>query len=231
MATVQKFMLDNGTEGSRSEYIRQEFNKDRSRQDIAKELGVKYYVVYAATANMYNAAHPQGATGIAGRTSTEVPKVNANFEFIGTNESGEEVVVESADEAILVPRADLMRDLYEAGVERKAIAEHFEVAYATVYAATKGDDVKPVQRVEFEVPAIDEDGNEIPGETRKVKRADYIRELYNDGNGLTRKEIATKLTLLTGELVDYATVFAATKAKKVEETVEEVEVEETVEAE
>lgn len=207
-----KFYLDNGTECSRSAYIRQEFAKDRSRKEIADELGVKYYIVYSATANMYNAAHPEnGGAGVAGKGSVLVPEVDKDFKFV--NAEGE--IVETAEEANKVPRADLMRTLAQEGVSRSAIKDYFEVPYATVYAATKevfdnGEGTSNRAAKTIVHP--------VTGET--VKRVDYIRELFE--GGMDRRSIAKELTKLTGDLVDYATVYAATKPKK-EEEVEEVE--------
>lgn len=206
------YTLDDGTTCSRSAYIRQEFNKDRSRQDIAKELGVKYYIVYSATANMFNAAHPEnGGAGATGKGSVLVAKVNAEFKFV----DAEGNVVETAEEAVSVPRADLMRELAAAGVERSKMKDYFEVPYATVYAATKDLFASEGTTRVRQTVIHPETGEE-------VKRADYIRELYADGNGMDRRAIAKKLTEMTGDLVDYSTVWAATKPKHAEETAEAV---------
>lgn len=205
------YHLEDGTECARSAYIRQEFNKDRSRQDIAKELGVEYYIVYAATANMYNTQHPEngGGTG-AGRGSVLVAKVNADLQFL--NSAGE--VVETAEEAAAIPRADLMKELAEAGVERKTMVDYFGVSYATVYAATK--------EVTGTTPRASKKlTHPVTGE--EVSRADYIRELYDNGSGMKRRDIAKHLTDLTGDLVDYAVVWAATKKKDEDPKTEETE--------
>ncbi len=45
-----QYFLDNGQECSRSAYIRQEFLKNKSRSEIAKELDVSYNIVFSATA-------------------------------------------------------------------------------------------------------------------------------------------------------------------------------------
>lgn len=206
------YTLDDGTPCSRSAAIRQEFNKGKSRKDLAIEFNVKYYVVYAATANMFNAAHPEDAAG-TGRGSISVPKVNEEFKYV----DAEGNVVETAEEAVSVPRADLMKELAKAGVTRSALKEYFNVAYATVYAATK-DAVEGTGTRTRKVVIDPETGEE-------VKRSDYIRKLY--AQGLDRREIAKQVTNLTGELTDYATVWAATKPKK---EVEESEAEETEES-
>lgn len=201
-----EYYLENGEKCSRSAYIRQEFEKNKSRQDIAKELGVQYYVVYSATANMYNTVHTADSTG-NGRSSVSVAKVNKDFAFL--NAAGEIVATEA--EAVQVPRADLMRELADAGVARKDIKDHFGVAYATVYAATKSEGSTGTRERKM---VIDPETGE------SVKRNDYIRKLFADG--MERKAIAKKLTDMTDELVDYATVWAATKPKK-EETEEVTE--------
>ena len=214
-AEAVEYHLDDGTACSRSAYIRQEFQKDRSRQDIGKELGLKYYIVYSATANMFNAAHPEnGGSGAAGKGSILVPRVNADLVFI----DAEGTVVEDEALAAMMPRAELMRELAIAGVERAKLKDYFQVPYATVYAATKevfdsGDGEKRTRKTITH-----------PETGEEMNRADYIRELYADGEGLSRRDIAKKLTQLTDDLVDYATVWAATKPAKAE--TEEVEGEE-----
>ena len=210
-----------GEECSRSAYIRHLFNQNMSRQDIAKELNVKYYVVYSATANMYNTAHPEGETG-NGRGSQAVPKVNADFKYVDAEgnviEADEEGNLDSS-KFVMVPRADLMRELVQAGKTRSEIKEYFGVAYATVYAATKDATEGTGSRERKMV--IDPETNE------EVKRADYIRKLFDAGMG--RREIAKQVTDLTGELVDYSTVWAATKPKKGEEATKAEETEEATE--
>lgn len=215
LSTIEKetFTLEDGTQGSRSAYIRQEFKKDRSRNDIAKELGVKYYIVYAATANMFNAAHPEGGSGASGKGSVLVAKVNADLKFVDAE--GNEV--EEAD-AVQVPRAELMRELAKAGVSRSQLKDYFDVPYATVYAATK-DVIESAGRSSKTIVH--------PETGENVSRAEYIRELY--ATGMDRRAIAKLLTDMTGELVDYSTVWAATKPKK-EAEVATPEVPEEVEA-
>jgi len=104
------YHLEDGTEGSRSAYIRQEFLKNRPRGDLAKELGVSYAVVYAATANMHN----ELTDGKPGRGV------------------GRGVIMEDGRS-----RAEHMREMLQQGKTRGEIAKHFKCPYATVYAATK----------------------------------------------------------------------------------------------
>lgn len=215
----KKFYLENGEECSRSAYIRQEFNKNRTRKEIADELAVKYYIVYSATANMFNEHHTEGGS-VGG--SVSVPKMNSEFEFI----DAEGNVVE-ASEAAMVQRNELMKELFAAGVERGKMKDFFNVPYATVYAATKDTDSPEGTVRGGRKTLVHPETGEI------VNRADYIRELYEGGS--TRKEIALALTNLTGELVDYATVWSATKPEKedgveIEVPVEEVEEDDLEEA-
>jgi hypothetical protein len=212
---TKKYKLDNGQEGSRSEYIRQEFKKDKSRKSIAEELGVKYYIVYSATANMFNAVHPEEGGAAAGSRGAIVPKVNAEFKFV--NAAGE--VVETAEEAEQVQRAELMRELNKAGKTRSELKDYFQVPYATVYAATKEENADGAPRAK-KVVVDPETGVEVP-------RVEYIRKLFAAGED--RREIAKKLTMMTGDLVDYATVWAATKPAKKEEVAVDAPVDATTE--
>lgn len=218
------YKLDDDSEGSRSAYIRQEFKKDKSRAEIAKELGVKYYVVYSATANMFNAKHPEGGSE-NNSGSVNVAKVNADFKFVDAEGNttkkvdvdGVETEVElTAEDAATIGRAELMRELFEAGKTRSELKDYFNVAYATVYAATK-DTKAPagtVRERNTKVQITLEDGT-------KIDRADYIRQLYADGKGMSRKDIAKKLTKETGDLVDYSIVWSATKPKKADDKKED----------
>lgn len=111
----EMFELEDGTTGSRADYIRQEFKKDRSRGEIAKELDVPYHTVYSATVNMFNEAHPERGGGGSKTAIVEHP------------ETGEQK-----------PRTEVVRDLYgEYGWSRGQIKDHFEISYGAVYQATK----------------------------------------------------------------------------------------------
>src|SRR5690606_7018153 len=53
--------LDDGTEVSMSEFIRERFVKDNmSRREIAEKFNINYRTVYGATVNMVNDAEPAG---------------------------------------------------------------------------------------------------------------------------------------------------------------------------
>lgn len=146
-----------------------------------------------------------------------VPKVNTNFELVDADDNVIDVTEEGYEEKLVeVPRNDLMRALFSEGIERSKIKDYFNVPYATVYAATKDTDA-PEGTVRGGKKMLTH-----PETKKEISRADYIRELYADGEGMTRKDIALKLTQLTGELVDYAAVWSATKpaVEKEEETAE-----------
>lgn len=191
LAPVEKqmFQLDDGTMASRSAYIRQEFKKDRNRGEIAKELAVAYYVVYSATTNMYNAAHPEGAVSSFGSRGT----------MVSVDVVGEDGVVTPT----MMPRTEAMRRDLVAGMTRGDIAKKYDCPYATVYAATKeenADGTIKVAKKMIEHP--------VTGELKP--RVEVIRELYEadkDKDGI-RRIIADLLH------VDYAVVWAATKAPK-----------------
>ncbi|MBT9167363.1 MAG: hypothetical protein DDT19_00692 [Syntrophomonadaceae bacterium] len=193
-ARVPGIVLDTGEEGSRSAYIRQEFLKDRSRAELAAELNVPYYVVYSATTNMFNKVHPE----TVGRTGGGIRGV-----MIEDPETGE-----------IITRADAMRKMFAAGKTRTEIKEHFDSPYATVYAATK--DMESPEGTSRGRRAMVED-IENPGEL--IARTDLIRRLYNDGEGMTRREIADALKC------DYSVVWATIKNTKDEEDVDVEDVE------
>ena len=159
---AEEYVLDNGQPASRAEYIRQEFMKDRHRRDIAEELDVTYNIVYSATANMFNAEHPEGSSGGGRAVSAEHPI---------TGEVGK--------------RADIMRDLYgEQGWTRNEIAAHFQCPYGSVYGATK--DVEPPEGSKAA------HGGKIfiehPDTGEEIARVDFIREKFEEG--MSRREIA-----------------------------------------
>lgn len=206
-----------GAEVSRAQYIRELFNADYSRKEIAEELQVGYHTVYSATSNMFNEKHKEEGGGVI--SSVPVARVNADLEFV----DAEGNVVATAEEADTVMRVDLVKELFAAGLSRKIIAEFFEIKYATVYSATKGESNGTTRGAKKTII------HPVTGET--VNRVDYIRELFAAGK--TRKEIATELTIATGELVDYAVVWAATKpaTEEVEEVLEAMEETEVIETE
>jgi len=165
---VKIYTLDNGQECSRSAFIRQEFMKDRSRGDIAKEVGIAYGLVYTATANMYNLVHPEGGTG---RTGNRGAILDAEV----TLKDGTVIPIGSS-------RADLFRAQVTSGEKtRGELAKEFDIPYATVYAATK-DAVVPGGEATHGGRVILENG---------TPRAEYIRAQF--AAGITRRAIADEL--------------------------------------
>lgn len=161
------FTLDDGTTGSRAAYIRQEFMKGRTRSDIAKELGVPFSVVYAATANMDNGVNTHGRTVMIelpdgtkmprseyirqefmkGRTRSDIAKeLDVPYQIVyaatkgmtnGATGSRGRVMIQDPETGELVPRTELIRKLYEQGKTRREIANMLQVDYAVVWNATK----------------------------------------------------------------------------------------------
>lgn len=158
----QEYVLDNGEATSRAGYIRQEFMKNRSRKEIAEELGVRYNIVFSATANMFNEQHPEG----------------------GGNRGGAAVMAEHPDTGEKKMRRDIMRELYAEGWTRNEIATHFKTAYGTVYSATK--DIAPPEG------ARNAGGGKVmitdPDTGEEVARIDFIRKKFAEG--WTRRQIA-----------------------------------------
>jgi hypothetical protein len=146
------YVLDNGEPTSRAGYIRQEFMKDKSRKEIAEELKVSYNIVFSATANMFNKAHPEGASG-----------------------RGQAIMAEDPDTGETKPRREIMRSLFEKGWTRAEIAAHFKCPYGTVYGATK-DLSSPDGKGGGKVYIDDPDN---PGE--QIARVDFIRAKWAEG--------------------------------------------------
>ncbi len=159
----KKYFLDDGTPTSRSQYIRQEFNKGKSRATIANELGVIYSIVYGATVNMYNEAHPEGGATRATRGATATdPRDNT-----------------------VKQRKLIMQELFADGWTRNEIATHFECPYGTVFAATKDIDGPKGTRTGGRVLIKNPETGE------QISRSEYCRQEF--AKGLTRREIANKL--------------------------------------
>lgn len=168
MAHDETFELDDGTvTDNRSAYIRQEFNKDRSRGDIAEELDVSYNIVYTATANMENAT-----TGKRGRKTITDPEL---CQELGIEEG--------------TPRNEFIKEKAEEGNSRREIADMLGISYNVVYAATSDMDVATSKG---RLATIDDEelcaelGIE-PGTIRK----EFIKEKYAEDN--SRREIADML--------------------------------------
>ena len=106
---------------SRASQIRQLFDSGMSRAEIAKELGVRYQIVYQATKDAANPHHNGSTTGR-----------NIMVADLWTGEQ--------------MPRREFFRREYAFGRTRLSLAKEFNVPYQTVYQATR--DVVQVKKEE-----------------------------------------------------------------------------------
>jgi DNA invertase Pin-like site-specific DNA recombinase len=97
---------------SRASQMREMFKAGKSRSEVAKELGVTYQTVFAAT------------RGVEGGGGTSVGR--------------QKIMVTHPDTGDEVPRIDLIRELFEHGKSRGEIAKLLNTTYQIVYQATKG---------------------------------------------------------------------------------------------
>jgi len=166
MAHDETYVLDDGTEtNNRSEYIRQEFKKDKSRNEIAEELDVSYNIVYTATANMENAT-TQGSR-----------------KKLIEGELAEKLGVEEG-----TPRNDYIREQIEAGRTRSEVADELGTTYNIVYAASSDLEAAGTRG---RTPLIEGELAEELGVKDGTPRKDYIRGEYAAGR--SRREIADEL--------------------------------------
>lgn len=105
--------LDNGLVGTRADYIRQEFAKNKTRGEIAEEMGIDYAAVYAATANLTNDAKATRAVKVIMVDDPEQP--------------GE-----------LIERDALIIKMVKAGIPKKEVAKQMNLHIGTIYKVTKG---------------------------------------------------------------------------------------------
>lgn len=183
---------------SQAAYARHLFKQNMARGDIAKELGVPYYIAYSATANMFNAAHPESGEGVATHRGETITITAVSRDFIA-----DPAVYDGDEKLINVNRPDFMRELVKQNMSRGDVAKLLDCPYSTVYAATKevaNASGEKVGKIMVEDPRT--------GET--LPRVEVIRSMYEenkDKEGI-RREIANALHC------DYAIVWAATKEKK-----------------
>ena len=97
---------------SRASQIRQLFDGGMSRAEIAKELGVRYQIVYQATKGAVN-PHHNGST------------------------TGRNIMVTDSVTGEQMPRREFFRSEYAFGRTRLSLAKEFNVPYQTVYQATR----------------------------------------------------------------------------------------------
>lgn len=98
-----RIVLPNGQ--NRAEYIRQEFAKGRKRGDIAKELGVAFQIVYAATKPAKGeASGDSGTEAQGGESSSSTEEQVSTSEDQAEDSSGMELVEnEPVDEELFPP--------------------------------------------------------------------------------------------------------------------------------
>lgn len=148
----QVFVLPDGSEVSRAEYIRHLFlEEDKSRGEITKELGVPYSTVYSATANLENSHHKRGQVG--GGFARKFVEL---------------------EDGTRMARSNYIRKRIEEGATRSEVAKELDISYSAVWAATKDMDIgfsRPGGKVMIEHPDTGE----------MVARVDYIREAYAAG--------------------------------------------------
>ena len=219
----ETYTLADGTQGSRSAYIRELFlTKNLTRREISEQYGFAYRIVYSATVNMTNEA--EGGTGRGrGAVSTviKVATIDDNELLVEIKEiEGSPVVFVNGEATaytydaesknllnpetgeIIAAVTDKHRNVYiqeqvNAGVSRGDLARLLDVSYGVIYAATK--DVES-SRVKHEITLEN-------GET--ISRNEYIRRRFAEG--VSRGDIAKELD------VQYSIVWQATKTDKSDE--------------
>lgn len=192
--------LDDGTEVSMSEFIRERFVKDNmSRKEIAEKFNINYRTVYGATVNMVNDAEPAGRGRAAANHKI---KVTENGDVVTVIEGVTHVnnVAVSDEEAaeletIEVDRNEWIKQQVESGVSRGEVAKKLGLSYGVVYNVTK--DIKGASQRHM---------IEYQGET--MSRSEYIRRRFQEG--VSKSEIAKELG------VDYPVVWSALKTLKSE---------------
>jgi len=204
------YRLDDGElTTNRSEYIRQEFDKDRSRRDIADELGISYNIVYGATANMTNDATRESRMVLMedgtprreyireqikeGRTRSDIADelgitynavyaASKDMDAAGSRGRTATIDGELAEELGVedgTPRKDYIRGEYAKGRTRREIADELGVDYSVAWRATK----------DMEDPNADDEASEAE-ETEEVEEAGEEEDDFeNSSDGVTISEI------------------------------------------
>lgn len=194
--------LEDGTEVSKSEFIRDQFTRlNKSRKEIAEEFNINYRTVYGATVNMTNDAEP--ATRGRSATATKI-NVTADGHVVTVIEGVTHVdnVAVSDEEAagletMEVDRNTWIKEQVEKGRPRGEVASALGLSYGVVYSLTKEIEGAS-QRHEME----------YKGEI--VSRSEYIRRRHIE-DGISRSDIAKELG------VDYPVVWSALKSLKSED--------------
>lgn len=192
--------LDDGTEVSMSEFIRERFVKDNmSRKEIAEKFNINYRTVYGATVNMVNDAEPAGRGRAAANHKIKVTENGDVVTVIEGVTHVNNVAVSDEEAAELetteVDRNEWIRQQVESGVSRGEVAKKLGLSYGVVYNVTK--DIKGASQRHM---------IEYQGET--MSRSEYIRRRFQEG--VPKSEIAKELG------VDYPVVWSALKTLKSE---------------
>lgn len=198
----ETFTLADGSEGSRSAFIREKFiNDNMSRKEIAETFNFPYRVVYSATVNMTNEAE---AT-TRGRSATNtIIKVNAENQLVEVKDIdglsatfvNGEAVDKTYDESELTDKSrnEWIKEQVEAGMSRGDVAKILDLSYGVVYGLTKeAEGMRVAHTVELEDGTV-------------MGRAEYIR--MKAAEGMSRGDIAKELG------VPYSVVWQATKVEK-----------------
>lgn len=226
------FHLADGSECSKSAFIREKFLKDNmSRKDISEQFNIPYRTVYGATVNMENDADPAGRGRKASSTTilvseegqvlttkVEVQEDGTEIEHVYINEEVVEgaIASEAVEGVVTVALVDgtaiaftetdrntWVRAQVEAGVSRGDVAKALGISFGVVYGITKEQaGTRAKHMVEIEDP-------ENPGQTKEISRNEYIRQLF--AGGMKKSDIAKELG------VEYSVVWAATKAEKTDD--------------
>ena len=194
----QTYALKDGSEGSRAAFIRELFLEDHmSRKDISDKHSFPYRVVYSATVNMTNDAEPAGRGRSAGNPMIKV----VDGKLVNELEDGTFAIAET-EEAVdaslveTVSRNEWVQEQVAAGISRGDIAKALDLSYGVIYNLTKEQEgTRSKHEVELEDGSV-------------VSRAEYIRQLYADGDGMSRSDIAKELD------VPYSVVWQATRVEK-----------------
>lgn len=196
----KKWFLNDGTECSKSAFIREQFTQNNmSRKDISEKFEIPYRTVYGATVNMENAAEPTSRG--RGLTFSKI-KVNTADQLVVDKDgvifiNGEEQPAGTAmPEVSDTDRNDWIKRQVAAGVERGKIAKMLDLSYGVIYGLTKEAEGT---RQKYEV--------EYNGEM--ISRSEYIRRRVAEG--VNKSDIAKELG------VEYSVVWQATKKMKTTE--------------
>lgn len=196
----RKWYLEDGTECSKSAFIREQFLKNNlSRKEISEKFNIPYRTVYGATVNLENEAEPtsrgRGVTfsKINVTADDKVVFVKDGVVIINGEEQPEGTPV---PETIEVDRNEWIKRQVANGMSRGAVAKALDLSYGVVYGLTKDAEGT---RQKYEV--------EYNGKI--MSRSEYIR--MRVAEGVSKSDIAKELG------VEYSVVWQATKKMKTNE--------------